>query len=270
MANATPASVLERNNVTVRGAEGARPMIFGHGYGTSQNMWRLVAPQFENDHSVVLYDLVGSGNSDAAAYDRSKYDSLRGYANDLLELMRQLDLTDVVYVGHSVSGMIGALAAIEEPERFGALVLVGASPRYINSDDYVGGFEADDIDALLEAIDANFLGWAAQMGPVLMGAPDRPRLGDELVESFSNTPVAVAQHFARVTYLSDHRKSVPLISVPTLVLQSADDAVAPVVVGEYLRDNIAGSELSVLSEGGHYAHLTNPDELTDRIRGYLA
>ncbi|WP_253201981.1 alpha/beta fold hydrolase [Subtercola sp. PAMC28395] len=266
---AEPSGVLTRNHVTLSGDESARPMIFAHGYGTSQRMWRLVAPMFAADHRVALFDHVGSGESDRAAYERSKYDSLHGYADDLLEIIRALDLHDVVYVGHSVGAMIGVIAAIAEPERFGTLVLVGPSPRYINDTGYVGGFEADDVDALLDSLDANHLGWAAAMAPVFMGNAERPELAAELNESFANTDPVVAEHFARVTFLSDHRHDVGALSVPTLIVNSADDFVAPVVVGEYLREKISGSTLVVLDEGGHYLHLSNPAALHATIRGYL-
>ncbi|RNE66834.1 alpha/beta hydrolase [Cryobacterium tepidiphilum] len=245
-------------------------MVFAHGYGSSQNMWRLVAPDFADDHRVVLFDLVGSGASDLSAYDRSKYDSLHGYAADLLEIIRELDLCDVVYVGHSVSAMIGVLAAIEEPDRFKALILVGASPRYVNDGDYPGGFEAEDIDALLDALDANYLSWAETMSPVFMGNADRPELTQELNDSFAQTDNAVARHFARVTFLSDMRHHLREVTTPTLILQSTDDVVAPVAVGEYIRAQIPGSELAVLDAGGHYAHLSSPEELLGHIRRFLA
>ncbi|MET1042829.1 MAG: alpha/beta hydrolase [Microbacteriaceae bacterium] len=263
-------TTLVRNNVSVLGDAMNRPMIFGHGYGTSQQMWRLVAPQFIDDHRVVLFDHVGSGNSDLSAYDRGKYDSLHGYADDLLEIMRELDLHDAVFVGHSVSAMIGMLAAQQEPERFGALVLVGASPRYTNDGDYVGGFEPADVEALLDTIDSNFLGFAHTMASVFMGNPDRPELTAELIDSFARTDVTVAQHFGRVTFLSDVRHHLSQVSTPCLILQSADDVVAPVVVGEYLEQQIPGSELAVLDIAGHYAHLSNPQELERQIRRYLS
>jgi sigma-B regulation protein RsbQ len=266
----TRAGVQVRNNVSLLGAENAQPIMFGHGYGTTQQMWRFVAPDFEQTHRVVLFDHVGSGDSDLGAYRRSKYDSLYGYAEDVLEIIDELELTDVVWVGHSVSGMIGALAAIERPEAFSALVLVGASPRYLNDADYAGGFEAADIDGLLAAIDANYVGWAEQMAPVLMGNADRPQLADELRDSFARTDPAVARHFARVVYLSDLRHVLQDITTPTLVLQSTDDIVAPVAVGEYLQRHIADSSLHVLDAGGHYAHLSNPKELAEQIRRFLS
>lgn len=262
--------VLRRNNVNVSGRPGARPMLFAHGFGCSQHMWRSVTPGFDEDHEVVLFDLVGSGNSDLTAYDRGRYDSLHGYAEDVLEILEALDLSDVVYVGHSVSAIIGVLAAIRDPSRIGALVLVGPSPCYLNDDGYVGGFEPADIEGLLENLDANYLGWSTAMAPVIMGNPDRPELAAELTDSFCRTDPAIASHFARVTFLSDNRRDLPNVTTPTLVLQCSDDAIAPVEVGRYVHEAISGSELTVLSAVGHCPHLSAPEELTAAIRAYLS
>jgi len=261
--------VLVRNGVTVAGDPSLPPIIFGPGYGTSQNMWRLVAPQFVDARRVVMFDHVGSGDSDVAAYDRRKYDSLRGYAADLLEIIRELDLHDVVFVGHSVSAMIGALAAIQEPARFARLIMLGPSPRYLNDEGYLGGFERADIDALLDALEVNHASWATAMAPTLMQNADRPELADELADSMARTNTMVAQHFARVTFLSDMRRFLKDISTPTLILQSSDDIIAPLEVGEYLHEHIADSELVVLSAAGHYAHLSNPAEIERQIRRCL-
>jgi sigma-B regulation protein RsbQ len=261
--------VLARNGVSLAGDPELPPIVFGPGYGTSQNMWRLVAPQFTDQRHVVRFDHVGSGDSDVSAYDRRKYDSLRGYANDLLDIIRTLDLHDVVFVGHSVSAMIGALAAIQEPGRFARLVMLGPSPRYLNDDGYVGGFERSDVDALLDAIEVNHASWATAMAPALMKNPDRPELATELAESMARTDTMVAQHFARVTFLSDLRRFLKNISTPTLILQSSDDLIAPIEVGEYLHQNISDSELVVLNAAGHYAHLSDPAEIERQIRRCL-
>jgi len=266
--NAAP-DVLERNRVLVEGDPRRPAIIFGAGYGTNQDMWRLVAPQFAAGHFVVRFDHVGSGDTDVSAYDRGKYDSLRGYAADLLEIIRTLDLHDVVFVGHSVSAMIGALAAIAEPQRFARLVMLGPSPRYLNDEGYLGGFERSDVDALLDAIEVDHAGWARDMAPALMKNPDRPELAAELADSMSRTNTMVAQHFARVTFLSDTRRYLKDISTPTLILQSADDLIAPLEVGEYLREHIPGSELVVLNATGHYAHLSDPAEIERQIRRCL-
>jgi sigma-B regulation protein RsbQ len=258
-----------RNNVVVSGVPGARPMLFAHGFGCSQEMWRSVAADFEKDHEVVLFDLVGSGGSDLDAYDRAKYDSLNGYADDVVEIVDALDLHDVVYVGHSVSAMIGVLAAIKAPSRFGALILVGPSPRYIDDAGYVGGFSKSDIDAMLDTLDLNYLGWSEAMAPVIAGNADRPELGLELTESFCRVDPQIARHFARVTFLSDNRDDLADVVTPTLVLQCTDDPIAPLPVGAYVHEQIAGSEFVVMTATGHCPNLSDPVQLTEEIRAYL-
>jgi sigma-B regulation protein RsbQ len=265
----TDPDVLRRNNVRVLGNPDGRPMVFAHGFGCSQEMWRLLTPAFERDHRIVLYDLMGAGGSDLGAYDRGRYDSLHGHADDLVEILRALDLTDAVLVAHSVSAMIAVLAAVQAPERVGALILVGPSPRYINDGEYVGGFERGDIDALLDTLDANYLGWSSAMAPMVMGNPDRPELGQELTDSFCRVDPAIAAHFARVTFLSDNRRDLAAVTTPTLVVQCSDDVIAPHAVGAFVHDEIPGSELAVLSATGHVPHLSAPDELAAAMRRYL-
>jgi sigma-B regulation protein RsbQ len=261
-------NVLERNRVTVRGVASGRPIVFAHGFGCDQEMWRFVAPDFEVDHRVVLFDHVGSGRSDLSAYDSQKYGSLRGYATDLVEICRELGLSDVVYVGHSVSAMIGVLAYRQAPELFGALVMVGPSPRYVDDVDYTGGFSRSDIAGLLDALDSNHLGWSAQMAPVIMGNSERPELAEELTNSFCRTDPGIAREFARVTFLSDNRADLAAVAVPTLVLQCADDAIAPDVVGSYVHDHIPGSVLTRLQATGHCPNLSAPEETTAAIRSF--
>jgi sigma-B regulation protein RsbQ len=263
------ASVLARNCVRVSGVTDGRPIVFVHGFGCDQAMWRFVAPDFEVDHRVVLLDLVGSGNSDLSAYDPDKYGSLWGYAADLVEICRELDLTDVVLVGHSVSAMIGVLAWQQAPELFGALVMVGPNPRYIDEGDYVGGFSRTDIAGLLDALDANHLGWSAQMAPVMMGNPDHPELAEELTNSFCRTDPDIARQFARVTFLSDNRVDLPGVAVPTLVLQCSEDVIAPEVVGRFVYESIPGSTFTQLKATGHVPHLSAPEETTSAIRAFL-
>jgi sigma-B regulation protein RsbQ len=258
-----------RNNVHVTGNPTGRPIVFAHGFGCSQEVWRAVVPQFEADYRVIVFDHVGAGASDPAAYDRGKYDSLHGYADDLLDILAQEDLTDVVYVGHSVSSMIGVLAANRDPSRFGALVLVGPSARYINDGDYVGGFEQADIDSLLDSLDANYFGWSTSIAPVMMGNADRPELGEELAESFCTVNPAIASQFARVTFLSDNRRDLAQVSVPTLVLQCTDDVIAPLPVGHYVHDQIPGSEFVLLAATGHCPNISAPRELAEAISAYL-
>ena len=261
-------TVLRRNNITVSGT-GTRPMLFAHGYGCDQHMWRLVAPAFDETHRVVLFDHVGAGRSDLTAYRPSKYSSLRGYADDVLEICRELDLHDVVFVGHSVSAMIGVLAATQEPERFGGLVLIGPSPRYIDDGDYLGGFSRQDIDDLLAFQDSNYLGWASHLGPVIMGNSDRPALAEELTNSFCRTDPAIAKQFAAVTFLSDNRADLPKVRTPSLILQCRDDAIAPVAVGEYVHRQIGGSSLVLLEATGHCPHLSAPNETVAAIRAFV-
>ena len=257
-----------RNNVNEMGAPNGRPIVFAHGFGCSQEMWRHVTPDFD-DHRVVVFDHVGAGGSDLSAYDRAKYDSLHGYADDVLEIVEELDLRDVVYVGHSVGAMIGVLAATRAPSRFSDLVLVGPSPRYLNDDGYVGGFDQADIDRLLESLDENYLGWSSVMGPVIMGNPQHPELGAELTDSFCRTDPAIARHFAAVTFLSDNRRDLRHVTTPTLVMQCSDDAIAPQCVGTYVHEQIADSELVLLNATGHCPNLSAPAELSARLRARL-
>jgi sigma-B regulation protein RsbQ len=261
--------IARRNNVQVSGNPAGRPMVFAHGFGCSLEMWREVVPHFADEYKIVLFDHVGAGASDLSEYDAGKYDSLHGYADDVLDILHELDLTDVVYIGHSVSSMIGVLAAIHDPSRFGALVLVGPSPRYINDGNYFGGFERSDIDGLLDSLDANYLGWSSAMAPVIMGNSERPELGDELTASFCRTDPTIASQFAHVTFLSDNREDLAAVVTPTLILQCTDDAIAPLPVGMYVHEAIVGSQFVLMSTRGHCPNLSGPDELATAIRTYL-
>jgi sigma-B regulation protein RsbQ len=260
--------VLTRNNVKVFG-RGTQPMVFAHGFGCDQNMWRLVTPAFEDDYRIVLFDYVGSGHSDLDAYDAARYGSLEGYAQDVLDVVRALDLRDVVLVAHSVSSMVSVLAANEEPDRFDRLVLIGPSPRYINDPPYVGGFERADIDGLLEMMDRNFIGWANFLAPAIMKNPDRPDLSEELTTSFCSTDPVVARRFAEATFLSDNRADLPGVRVPSLILQCSDDMVAPVEVGEYLHRELPGSTLRVMEATGHCPHMSHPEETIQLMKEFL-
>ena len=262
-------NVLERNAVRVSGVPDGRPIVFAHGFGCDQGMWRFVAPDFEVDHRVVLFDQVGSGKSDLSAYDPDKYGSLRGYAADLVEICRELELTDVVFVGHSVSAMIGVLAHRQAPELFGALVMVGPSPRYVNDGAYTGGFSRTDIAGLLDSLESNHLGWSAQMAPVMMGTPDRPDLAAELTSSFCRTDPGVASRFARVTFLSDNRADLAAVTAPTLILQCTDDVIAPEVVGRYVHEAIPGSVFTKLAATGHCPNLSAPEETTAALAAFV-
>jgi sigma-B regulation protein RsbQ len=259
----------ERNAVTVTGNPSGPPMMFAHGYGCDQNMWRFVHPAFAETHKIVLFDHVGNGRSDLSAYDEKRYSTLDGYAQDVLRIIHELDLHDVVFVGHSVSSIIGVLAAIEEPERFDRLVLIGPSPRYIDEGDYVGGFTRQDIEEMLESLDSNYLGWSSAMAPVIMGNPDRPELGRELTNSFCRTDPEIARRFAHVTFLSDNRDDLPKLRVPALILQCSDDVIAPAAVGDYVHKHVAGSTLVTMNATGHCPNLSAPGETIDAIRAYL-
>jgi sigma-B regulation protein RsbQ len=278
MTATSEAAVLRRNNVTVTGRDagsGARTMVFAHGYGCDQNMWRYVAPAFEDEYRVVLFDHVGAGRSDLAAYDRRKYSSLQGYADDVLELCAALDVRDGVFVGHSVSAMIGVLAAVKAPERFGKLVLIGPSPRYVNDPEsgYAGGFSKEDITGLLEFQESNYLGWSSTLAPVIMGNPDRPQLGEELTNSFCRTDPEIAKQFAAVTFLSDNRADLPRLrklGVPALILQCREDAIAPQAVGEYVHAQLPQSSLVLMEATGHCPNLSAPEETVAAIKAFLA
>jgi sigma-B regulation protein RsbQ len=260
-----------RWNVHESGPADGPVLMFAHGFGCDQNMWRLVAPAFENEFRVVLFDLAGCGGSDPHSYDPDRHGTLHGHAEDVLRICAELGLTDVTFVGHSVSAMIGVLAAIARPDRFARLVLVGPSPRYLDSEDYRGGFSAHDIDGLLDSLDSNDLGWAGAMAPVIMGNADRPALGAELTSSFCRTDPAVARHFARVTFTSDNRADLPAVTTPTLVLQCRDDVIAPQQVGEYVHEAIPDSRLVLLDATGHCPNLSAPEAtvaaMSDFIRG---
>jgi sigma-B regulation protein RsbQ len=261
--------VTARHDISVIGDPDGQPMLFAHGFGCDQNMWREVAPAFTDEYRVVLFDHVGAGGSDLSAYDEKRYSSLQGYADDVLLICHELDLHDVVFVGHSVSAMIGVLAAAAEPGRFSRLVLVGPSPRYLDDRDYTGGFSRDDIDELLGSLDSNYLGWSSQMAPVIMGNSDRPQLGAELTASFCRTDPDIAKRFARVTFLSDNRSDLAGVHVPTLVLQCREDVIAPVAVGRYVADTMPQAQLVMLEATGHCPHLSAPAETVEAMRAFL-
>lgn len=261
-------SAVERNNVQIRG-QGTKAMLFAHGFGCDQNMWRFVEPAFAKDFKTILFDHVGAGGSDLKAYDKSKYSQLSGYADDVVEIGHQLGLKDAVFVGHSVSGMIGALAVQKAPGMFGKLVMVGPSARYINDDDYVGGFSENQIEELLQFLELNHMGWSAQMAPAIMGNPDRPELAEELTNSFCRTDPEIAKAFARVTFTSDNRADLAKINIPTLVLQCSEDIIASTEVGEFVHRNISNSKFVVLEATGHCPNLSAPDEVISAMKTFV-
>ena len=259
--------VLQRNNVHVVGK--GPPMVFVHGFGCDQHMWRLLAPHFAETYTCILLDLVGCGKSDLAAYDRGKYGTLHGYASDLCEVLAAVTTAPAICVGHSVSAMIGMLANLQSPDQFLAQIMVGPSPCYVNDGDYVGGFERSDIDSLLDTLESNYLGWSSNMAPAIMGAPDQPQLGAELTNSFCRTDPEIAKHFARVTFLSDHRADLPKLQAPTLILQCSEDLIAPRCVGEYMQKAIPHCTLRIIDNVGHCPHLSAPSASADAMEQFL-
>ncbi|HEY9263690.1 MAG TPA: alpha/beta hydrolase [Mycobacterium sp.] len=257
-----------RNNISLTGVDGAPVLFLAHGFGCDQNLWRPVVERLESDFRMVLMDHVGSGASDPSAWDADKYSSLTAYADDILDIVRDLDLRDVVFVGHSVAAMMGALAVNADPTRFAKLVMLTPSPCYLDDADYRGGFSRADIEELLESLEMNYLGWSHTMAPVIMGNPDRPDLSDELEATLCRTDPACARVFARATFLSDNREDLAQIPVPTLVIECAQDAIAPQGVGAYVRDRIPDSRLVTLSAVGHCPHVSDPEATARAIAAF--
>lgn len=265
-----PIDVVRRNNIHETGNPTGPVLLFGHGFGCNQEMWRRVTPAFAEDYRIVLFDHVGSGGSDLGEYNPGKYDSLHGYAADVLEIIENLGLRDVVYIGHSVGAIVGVLAAVRDPSAFRSLVLLSPSPCYVNDGDYLGGFDQTELDGLVDALDTNYFGWATTMAPVVMGNPDRPELGEELTASFCTTDPTIARHFAEVVFLSDNRDDLSRVSTPTLIIQSQNDPIAPVHVGEFVHDAIPGSRFTVVPVSGHCLNLSAPAEVSEAISAFLA
>lgn len=263
-------TITKRNNVKIMGT-GNQVMLFAHGFGCDQNMWRFITPAFQDNYKIVLFDYVGSGKSDLNAYNAERYGNLNGYADDILEICDELALENVIFVGHSVSSMIGLIAAVKRPELFQKVIFVGPSARYINDGtDYLGGFERKDIEELLETMDKNYIGWANFLAPAIMKNPEQPGLSQELTESFCSTDPVIARKFAEVTFFSDNRNDLPNLKVPSLIMQCSDDLIAPLEVGDYLHRNIPGSTLKVMQATGHCPHMSAPDETISIIKEYLA
>lgn len=263
-------NILTRNNVKVFG-KGTQPMLFAHGFGCDQNMWRFVTPAFEENYQIILFDYVGSGKSDLRAYSAERYANLDGYAQDVLDICSALELGDVIFVGHSVSSVIGMLASIREPQRFERLIMIGPSPCYINDPaGYVGGFERADITGLLDVMEKNYIGWANFLAPVVMKNQERPELTRELEESFCSTDPKIARRFAEATFFSDNRTDLPKVTIPSLVMQCSEDAIAPLDVGDYLQSHLPGSTLRVMEATGHCPHMSHPDETIRIIKEYLS
>jgi sigma-B regulation protein RsbQ len=244
--------------------------MLAHGFGCDQNMWRFITPAFEDDYLVILFDYVGAGKSDVRSYNAERYSSLQGYAQDVLDICNELQLNDVIFVGHSVSSMIGLLAALERPEYFSNIIMVGPSPCYINDDNYTGGFERKDIEGLLETMEKNYIGWANFLAPNIMANKERPELSEELTESFCSTDPVIASEFARATFFSDNRNDLAKLKTPSLILQCSDDIIAPMEVGTYLHQNLPQSELKIMKAKGHCPHMSEPEETIKLIKEYLS
>jgi sigma-B regulation protein RsbQ len=262
-------NILKRNNVNVIG-KGDQPMLFIHGFGCDQNMWRFVTPAFEERYKIILIDLVGCGKSDDSAYDPEKYDTLQGHVNDVLEICSVLALKNVILVGHSISANISLLSSISNNKIFEKLILVCPSPKFLNEDGYTGGFDQKDIDGLIDAIESNYLGWSKAIAPVIMSNVERPELSNELEKSFCSNNPEIAIHFAKVTFLCDNRNALEKVKTKTLVLQSKTDNLAAVSVGEYVHDNIKNSVFKILETDGHCPHLSHPNETILAIKEFLS
>lgn len=261
-------NVHARNNIHIIG-DGPTTLVFAHGFGCDQNMWRYLTPSFTERFKVVLFDLVGSGKSDLSAYDFDKYGTLHGYADDLIEVIDSVASQPIIFIGHSVSATIGLLASVKAPEKFACQIMVGPSPCYINDGDYNGGFSRADIEELCDTIDSNYLGWSSTMAPAIMGAPEKPELSVELTNSFCRTDPTIAKHFARVTFLSDHRNALAKSVTPTLILQCSDDFIAPCTVGHYMHKTMPHARICIIDNVGHCPHLSAPDASTQAIEDYL-
>ncbi|WP_207423927.1 alpha/beta fold hydrolase [Desertivirga brevis] len=261
-------SILKRNNVNIVGT-GDKVMLFAHGFGCDQNSWQFVTDAFKKEYKLVLFDYVGAGQSDLSAYSSSRYGRLEGYAQDILEVCEELKLKDIIFVGHSVSSMIGMLAAIEQPSFFDKLVFVGPSPRYLNDIGYHGGFERADLEALFEFMDSNYLGWSSQLAPAIMGNPERPELGEFLTSSFCSTDPDIAREFARVTFFSDNREDLKKLKVQSLTLQCSDDIIAPITIGSYIKENTSFNTLYLMEASGHCPHISHPAETITAIKAFL-
>ena len=261
-------SIIKRNNVNVIG-HGTPVMLFAHGFGCDQRSWQFIIDAFTDDYKVVLFDYVGSGKSDIGAYDSEKYNYLEGYAQDLLDVCEALSLSQVIFVGHSVSAMIGLLAAIRKPEYFKKLIFIGPSPRYLNDENYTGGFDRKDMESLFEFMDSNYLGWSNTMAPVIMGNADRPEHGEFLTNSFCATDPDVARQFARVTFFSDNRADLGKLQVESLTLQCSDDVIAPQAVGDFVKAHIPNNQLVLLDATGHCPHISEPEKTIRAIKDFI-
>ncbi len=262
-------SLASRNAVTVSG-NGENTIVFAHGFGCDQSVWRQLVPHFEASHRIVRFDHVGSGMSDLTAYTKTRYATLDTYAQDTLDIVEAFGAGAVTLVGHSVGATIAMLAAAQAQTSVANLVMIAPSPCYLNDGDYRGGFSRGDIDQLLEYLESNYIGWSAAYAPVIMGNPGRPELAEELDQSFCRMDPEIAKDFARATFLSDCRAVLPRVGVRSLVLQCSNDAIAPAFVGDYVARTMPNCRLAMLRATGHCPHQSAPDEVAAHIRAFLA
>ncbi|MDQ2719111.1 MAG: alpha/beta hydrolase [Bacteroidota bacterium] len=261
-------SIVERNNVKITG-KGSKVILFAHGFGCDQHSWDFIVDEFTENYKVILFDYVGAGKSDLKSYNSEKYGSLDGYAQDILDICGELGLKNIIFVGHSVSAMIGLLAANKEPSYFEKLVFVGPSPRYLNEPGYIGGFERSDLDSLFEFMDNNYLGWSESLGPAIIGNPERPELGKFMSNSFCSTDPDIAKEFAKVTFFSDNRADLGKLTIPSLTLQCQEDIIAPVPVGQYVHNHVGNNLLVMLKAKGHCPHISEPAETVAAIKAFI-
>lgn len=262
-------TILKRNHVNIVG-DGKKTIVFGHGFACDQTIWRLIVPYFTKDYRVVLYDYVGSGKSDITAFDEKRYSTLHGYAKDLLEVLEALSTDKIIFVGHSVSAMIGVLASIEKPELFESMILIGSSPRYVNDGPhYHGGFDESDVQELLEMMEMNFNGWATVAAATFMNNPDRPLLTENLIKAYTDENPVIMKNFAEVTFLSDHRQDLHRVTVPSFIMQCSEDSVVPLQTAQYLHEHLPNSKFVVMNSTGHYPHVSNPKETVMLINNYI-
>lgn len=261
-------TILKRNNVNVIG-KGNKVMMLAHGFGCDQNSWQFITNAFVDDYKIVLFDYVGAGKSDLSAYNSERYSTLNGYAQDIIEICKELEINDAIFIGHSVSSMIGVLASIQEPSLFEKLIFIGPSPRYTNDNDYIGGFERKDLEGLFESMDSNYLGWSGSLAPAIMGNADRPELGNFLTNSFCSTDPDIAKEFARVTFLSDNRDDLKHLKTKSLTLQCREDIIAPLTIGEYVNKHAPNNTLYVMEATGHCPHISAPEETIEAIKSFI-
>lgn len=262
-------NILKRNNVNIVG-EGQKTIVFGHGFACDQTIWNSILPYFKKDYRIVLYDYVGSGKSDITAFDKNRYNTLHGYSKDLLEILEALNLDKIIFVGHSVSAMIGLLASIKKPELFEAMILIGSSARYLNDEpNYHGGFDERDVQELIEMMEMNFTGWATAAAAIFMNNPDRHSLTENLIKTYTDENPVIMKNFAEATFLSDHRQDLPLVTVPSFIMQCSEDSVVPLQAAQYLQEHLPNNRFVLMNSTGHYPHLSNPEETIMLIKNYI-